>query len=90
MATADSYHKQMAVKNELKLRELRKDLPPFCDQFFRGIEPTTAPRTRIAYATDLKQFFVYAKNYIKKYLMSHYLINGLNQKKLQSSFILLV
>ena len=66
MATTDSYHKQMAVKNELKLRELRKDLPPFCDQFFRGIEPTTAPRTRIAYATDLKQFFVYAKNHIKK------------------------
>lgn len=60
----DSYHKQMTIKNELKLRDIRKDLPSFCDRFFRGIEPTTASRTRIAYATDLRQFFLYAQKNI--------------------------
>jgi site-specific recombinase XerD len=60
----DSYHKQMNIKNELKLRNLRKDLPPFCDRFFRGIEPTTASRTRIAYAIDLKQFFTFVQHHV--------------------------
>ncbi len=52
-----TYQQQLAIKNELHLRELRKELPSFCDNFFRGIEHTTAPRTRIAYAVDLKVFF---------------------------------
>ncbi len=30
---------------------------PFCAEFFRGIEPRTSSRTRIAYAYDLKIFF---------------------------------
>ncbi len=60
----ESYHKQMNTKNELKLRELRAALPSFCDRYFRGIEPTTASRTRIAYATDLKQFFIFAQKYV--------------------------
>lgn len=34
-----------------------KELPPFCKDFFRGIEPRTASRTRIAYAYDLTVFF---------------------------------
>jgi len=32
-------------------------LPLFCSAFFRGIEPFTSSRTRIAYAYDLKIFF---------------------------------
>lgn len=34
-----------------------KELPPFCKDFFRGIEPRTSSRTRIAYAYDLGVFF---------------------------------
>ena len=64
MASNESYHKQVAKKNELKLRELRSSLPSFCDRFFRGIEPTTASRTRIAYAIDLKVFFNYVQTQI--------------------------
>ena len=45
------------MKNEMKLRELCAGLPAFCKEFFRGIEPTTSSRTRIAYAYDLKIFF---------------------------------
>ena len=67
MAANESYHKQLARKNELKLRELRQCLPAFCDRFFRGIEPTTASRTRLAYATDLKVFFQYVQTQIPRF-----------------------
>ncbi|WP_343209077.1 tyrosine-type recombinase/integrase [Anaerolentibacter hominis] len=56
-----NYHDQVTIKNELKLRELQKDLPRFAGEFFRGIEPTTSSRTRIAYAYDLIVFFNYLK-----------------------------
>ncbi len=52
-----SYHEQKDRENTLKLRTLIKELPPFCADFFRGIEPQTSSRTRIAYAYDLKIFF---------------------------------
>ncbi len=52
-----SYHEQMDRDNTVHLRQLIKGLPPFCAQFFRGIEPRTSSRTRIAYAYDLKVFF---------------------------------
>lgn len=51
------YHEQTDRDNTVKLRMLQKDLPPFCKTFFRGIEPRTASRTRIAYAYDLHVFF---------------------------------
>ena len=37
--------------------EIIKELPPFCVDYFRGIEPRTSSRTRIAYAYDLTVFF---------------------------------
>ena len=54
-----AYHEDVNIKNELKLRQLISGLPPYCKQFFIGIEPTTASRTRIAYAYDLACFFDY-------------------------------
>ena len=51
------YYEQKDRENTIHLRELIKDLPPFCATFFRGIEPQTSSRTRIAYAYDLKVFF---------------------------------
>ena len=41
----------------MKIRVLLKELPPFCPEFFRGIENTTLVRTRYAYAGDLRTFF---------------------------------
>ena len=52
-----NYHDQMNIDNAVKLRGLLEKLPPFCKDFFRGIEPTTSSRTRIAYAYDLRIFF---------------------------------
>ena len=51
------YYEQVDIQNTMKLRELIASLPPFCGTFFRGIEPTTSSRTRIAYAYDLRVFF---------------------------------
>ena len=52
MAKEMNYHDELNKKNVLKLREILETLPSFCRQFFRGIEDTTATRTRIAYAYD--------------------------------------
>lgn len=51
------YYEQKDKENILKLRKLIKELPFFCADYFRGIEPRTSSRTRIAYAYDLKVFF---------------------------------
>lgn len=56
-----AYYENVNVKNEVKLRKMLEELPPFCRQFFIGIEPTTSSRTRIAYAYDIGCFFDYLK-----------------------------
>ncbi|WP_294147150.1 tyrosine-type recombinase/integrase [uncultured Clostridium sp.] len=56
-----SYHEQETLENTKRLRQMMKELPPFCADFFRGIEPRTSSRTRIAYAYDLKTFFEFLK-----------------------------
>ena len=57
MPRTRTYHEQKNLKNVKRLRELIAELPKFVEMFFRGIEPTTASSTRIAYALDLKVFF---------------------------------
>lgn len=54
-----NYHDQLNRKNIMHLRELLETLPPFCVQFFRGIQEYTSSRTRIAYAYDIRVFFEY-------------------------------
>lgn len=54
-----AYYEDVNKKNEVKLRKMLSGLPPFCKQFFIGIEPTTSSRTRIAYAYDIGCFFDY-------------------------------
>lgn len=52
-----NYHDQQNIDNELKLRKVISELPRFCAEYFRGIEPTTSSRTRLGYAYDLSIFF---------------------------------
>ncbi len=59
MAINPNYHEQVDRENTIKLRRLIDDLPSFAFEFFRGIEPTTSSRTRIAYAYDLNVYFHY-------------------------------
>ncbi|MBB2182951.1 tyrosine-type recombinase/integrase [Lachnospiraceae bacterium MD1] len=57
-----NYHEKVNIDNAVKLRALLENLPRFCRDFFRGIEPTTSSRTRIAYAYDLGVFFEFLVN----------------------------
>ena len=56
-----SYHEQEDIENTKRIRGILKELPPFCTDFFRGIEPRTSARTRLAYAYYLKTFFDFLK-----------------------------
>ena len=56
-----SYHEQEDIETTKRIRGILKELPPFCTDFFRGIEPRTSARTRLAYAYDLKTFFDFLK-----------------------------
>ena len=57
--TNRSYHEQFKIDTDVKLRQKMKELPSFASSFFRGIEPVTSARTRMAYAYDLGVFFSY-------------------------------
>jgi len=54
-------------ENILKIREVRKSLPYFCGDFFRGIEPYSTPLTRLGYARDLKIFFEFLVNEVEEF-----------------------
>lgn len=51
------YSIQTSQLNIIKMRKVLRDLPPFCVEFFRGIEPMTSILTRINYGYDLRLFF---------------------------------
>lgn len=57
MEKNQNYHEQENKLNILRMREVLATLPPFCKQFFRGIENQTSARTRLAYAYDVRLFF---------------------------------
>lgn len=54
-----NYHDKTNIDTMIKLREITASLPLFCRDFFLGIKDTTAPRTRLAYAYDIRIFFEY-------------------------------
>ncbi|MCQ2978868.1 MAG: tyrosine-type recombinase/integrase [Clostridia bacterium] len=68
------YNDEMQRKNILKLREKLENMPPYCGDFFRGIENVTSHRTRLAYAYDLNLFF----NYLRQAGFSERQINDVN------------
>ena len=79
-----NYHDQVNINNEKRLRELIRELPRFSAEFFRGIEPTTSSRTRIAYAFDLGIFFHFLQDqnsYLKDKPIPDWPIDILDQIK---------
>ena len=62
MADAMTYHAQADIKRLERLRELQKQLPLVCTDFFRSISQTTSTLTRLAYAYDFRLFFKYLIN----------------------------
>ena len=81
-----NYHEQQNKENIVHLREILATLPPFCGQYFRGMQEYIASRTRVAYAYDIRVFFeylhdnnpIYGKKDIKEYLeyCSYYVKDG--------------
>ena len=53
----NNYHDEINKQNIRKLREIITTLPPFCKQFFKGVDNIYGSRTKIAYAYDLRIFF---------------------------------
>lgn len=54
-----TYHDELNKKNIVHLREILDTLPPFCGQYFRGMQEYISSRTRVAYAYDIRVFFEY-------------------------------
>ena len=51
------YYQDRNLKNLDKIDRLLEDLPPFCEDFLRGIETRTSVLTRLNYVYDLRIFF---------------------------------
>ena len=58
MKNANYYTKRNILDLE-KIAELLEELPPFCSDYFLGIEQRTSCQTRLKYAYDLRIFFDY-------------------------------
>ena len=54
-----SYYNERNVHDLDKISELLNDLPPFCEDYFLGIQTRTSSQTRLKYAYDLRIFFDY-------------------------------
>lgn len=77
-----NYHDKQNKENVLKMREVLNQLPPFCKQFFRGIEQTTSTRTRLGYALDLRIFFEFLhdnNSQLKKTPITEYKLSILDE-----------
>ena len=59
LADVINYHTQSDIKRLERLRELQKELPAVCTDFFRSISQTTSTLTRLAYGYDFRLFFQY-------------------------------
>ena len=53
----DNYYTTRNIQDVDKIAELLEELPPFCEDYFMGIEPRTSAQTRLKYAYDLRIFF---------------------------------
>ena len=57
--SSKTYTQQQNIKYSQQLTSLLNELPDFCMQYFDSLEYTKQPRTKVAYAMDIKGFFEY-------------------------------
>jgi len=55
----NEFHLKTQLNRTKRIRELLRDLPDVCSDYFMHIEQLTSPLTRLSYAYDLKLFFQY-------------------------------
>ena len=56
---ANTYYEEVSRQMIKEQRKILEQLPRFVTEFFRGIDSTTAPRTRVGYARDIKLFLYF-------------------------------
>ena len=61
-----TYFEKRDLLNMKKIGGYLEDMPPYCYDFFTGIELTTSSLTRVNYAMDISIFFDYISKYIFK------------------------
>lgn len=78
----NTYQKQVYIDNTIKLRGVLNTLPEFAKDYFRSIEPTSSPKTRISYAYDIRVFFQFLLNEnpaFKNYTMKDFRVSDLER-----------
>lgn len=63
----NEYHSQKQLERMKRLRELQRELPEVCSDYFIAIEQQTSALTRLSYAYDLKLFFQYLSDELPKF-----------------------
>lgn len=63
----NSYHNETQLARTRRIRELLRELPDCCSDYFIAIEQLTSPLTRLSYAYDLKLFFQYLSDELPKF-----------------------
>ncbi len=63
----NDYHLKAQVDRTKRIRELLRDLPDVCSDYFIHIEQITSTLTRLSYAYDLKLFFQYLSDEVVKF-----------------------
>lgn len=63
----NDYHTQAQTARTRRLRELLRELPDVCSDYFLSIEQLTSPLTRLSYAYDLKLFFQYLSDEVPRF-----------------------
>ena len=51
------YYQDRNIKNLDKIDLILQELPPFCEDYLRGVENRTSTLTRLNYVYDLRIFF---------------------------------
>ena len=55
----ENYYTKRNIQDLDKIAELLNELPPFCADYFLGIETRTSSQTRLKYAYDLRIFLIF-------------------------------
>ncbi len=73
------FHTEQSYKVNEKLKEIQRQLPMLCTDFFRTISQTTSPLTRLAYAYDLRLFFQYLQTEVVSFANSNITLIGASE-----------
>lgn len=76
----ENYYTTRNIQDLDKIGVLLEELPPFCEDYFLGIESRTSCQTRLKYAYDLRIFF----DFLCKRRFKNYAVTELTLEQLES------